>query len=215
MFMSSSFQPATAPQLCHCEEHKSALHQTGCGHSPSAVAGHTAGRYGACWASSPSSPSHLLTSLLLEPFLGCGSGNLWRRRNLWSLPVQQPLLNRPPSRAFFQGAEELPPEKSVATLEGSGSAADEAGSPRPVQAASFSLLKMEGLPVPLLCLPPPVEGHPVRQTGGRAGGDGGKGGVLKGRCYCCCFIPCCFQALSGSATEIKGICWIYYVCIIR
>ena len=112
---------------------------------------------------------HLLYSLHLEPVPGRGSGNLWRRRNLWSLPVQQPLLNRPPSRAFFQGAEELPPEKSVSTLEGSGSAADEAGSPRPVQAASFSLLKMEGLPVPLLCLPPPVEGHPARQTGGRAG----------------------------------------------
>ena len=62
MFMSSSFQPATAPQLCHCEEHKSALHQTGCGHSRSAVAGHTAGRYGACWASSPSLPPSPLFS---------------------------------------------------------------------------------------------------------------------------------------------------------
>src|SRR4029434_3170751 len=112
----------------------------------------------------PPPPPYLLTSLHLELVPGCGSGNLWRWRNLWSLPVQQPLLNRPPSRA----------EKSVATLEGSGSAADEAGSPTPCQAASFRLLKMEGLPVPLLCLPPPVEGHPVRQTGGRAGGDGGK-----------------------------------------
>ena len=27
--------------------------------------------------------------------------------------------------------------------------------------------------------------------------------VLQGRCYCCCFICCCFQALRGSVTEVK------------
>ena len=34
--------------------------------------------------------------------------------------------------------------------------------------------------------------------------------VLQGRCYCCCF-----QALRGSVTEVKWICWIYLVCIVR
>src|SRR4029434_1273931 len=68
----------------------------------------------------PHTHPYLLNSLHLEPVPGCGSGNLWRWRNLWSLLVQQPLLNCPPSRAFFQGAEELPPEKRVATLERPG-----------------------------------------------------------------------------------------------
>ena len=30
-----------------------------------------------------------------------------------------------------------------------------------------------------------------------------------GRCYCCCFICCCFQALKCSITEVKWICWIF------
>lgn len=29
--------------------------------------------------------------------------------------------------------------------------------------------------------------------------------VLKGRCYCCCFICGCFQELRGSVTELKWI----------
>ena len=32
--------------------------------------------------------------------------------------------------------------------------------------------------------------------------------VLQGRCCWCCFICCCFQALRGSVTGIKWICWI-------
>ena len=39
--------------------------------------------------------------------------------------------------------------------------------------------------------------------------------VLKGRCYCCCFICCCFQALRCSVTEVKWICWIYLVGVMR
>ena len=39
--------------------------------------------------------------------------------------------------------------------------------------------------------------------------------VLKGRCYCCCFICCCFQALRCSVTEVKWICWIYLVSVMR